>query len=85
MKTKEVSTIQLLKILRRYAAKHAVSFNDVESNAIIEAMYDYATLKEITDEEIEIYARRNSLTKATEDGIIKGAKDFRDNKIKHIE
>ncbi len=40
---------------------------------------------EVTDEDIELYARQNSLTKATEDGIIKGAKAHRDGEIKHIE
>jgi hypothetical protein len=40
---------------------------------------------EITDEDIELYARENSLNKTTEDGIIKGAKAHRDGEIKHIE
>lgn len=31
-----------LEILTKYAAKHAVSFSDVESNAIVEAMEDHA-------------------------------------------
>ncbi len=42
-KEKQINTIPLLEILTRYAAKHAVSFSGVESNAIVEAMYDYAT------------------------------------------
>ena len=45
MKTKEekISTILLLEILTKYAAKHAVAFSGVESNSIIEAMYEYAS------------------------------------------
>ena len=37
-----ISTIPLLEILTRYAVKHAVSFSGVESNAIVEAMQEYA-------------------------------------------
>jgi hypothetical protein len=45
MKTKEekISTIPLLEILAKYAVKHAVAFSGEESNAIVEAMYEYAS------------------------------------------
>lgn len=45
MKTKEekISTIPLLEILAKYAVKHAVAFSGAESNAIVEAMYEYAS------------------------------------------
>ncbi|HNQ69637.1 MAG TPA: hypothetical protein PKN32_14790 [Bacteroidales bacterium] len=36
------STIPHLTILAKYAAKHAVAFSGVESNAIVEAMEEYA-------------------------------------------
>ena len=55
------------------------------------AMQDYgeayheSKMKEITDEDIELYARRHSLSEATERGIIEGAKAFRDGLIKHKE
>ncbi len=67
--------------------KKEVDADTEQWGVIVKAMQAYheAKLSEITDEDIELYARENSLTKATEDGIIKGAKDFRDNKIKHIE
>ena len=41
--------IPLLEILKKYAVKHAVAFSGAESNAIVEAMYEYAS------EEIEKY------------------------------
>jgi len=40
---KQISTIPLLAILTKYAAKHAVAFSGAESNAIVEAMYEYAS------------------------------------------
>lgn len=60
---------------------------DAMYGRIIEAMQAYheAKMKEVTDEDIELYARRNSLSEATKHGIIEGAKAFRDGKIKHKE
>jgi hypothetical protein len=40
---KQISTIPLPEILTKYAAKHAVAFSGAESNAIVEAMYEYAS------------------------------------------
>ena len=40
---KQISMIPLLEILKKYAVKHAVAFSGVESNAIVEAMYEYAS------------------------------------------
>lgn len=31
-----------LEILKKYAIKHAVSFSDIKTNAIVEAMEEYA-------------------------------------------
>lgn len=47
--------------------------------------YHQAKMKEVTDEDIELYARRNSLSEVTERGMIEGAKAMRDGKIKHKE
>ena len=47
--------------------------------------YHEAANKQVTDEDIELYPRRNSLSEATKHGIIEGAKAFRDGKIKHKE
>jgi len=60
---------------------------DFEKKHIIEfaEAYHEARMKEVTDEDIELYARRHSLSEATKHGIIEGAKAFRDGKIKHKE
>ena len=55
---KQISTIPLLKILTKYAIKHAVAFSGVESNAIVEAMQEHAEswhsakMREVTDDSV---------------------------------
>jgi hypothetical protein len=44
--------------------------------------YHEAKMKEVTDEDIELYARRNSLSEVTERGMIEGAKAMTDREIK---
>lgn len=93
---KQISTIPLLKILTKYAIKHAVVFRGVESNAIVEAMQEYAEawhsakMKEVTDEDIE--ARASDIANPESKlafqrgewlGFKEGAKAMRDGEIKH--
>jgi len=75
---KQISTIPLLEILTKYAIKHAVAFSGVESNAIVEAMQEYAEawhsakMQEVMDEKlsaadekwiIEIIEKTNAFAK----------------------
>jgi len=93
---KQISTIPLLKILTKYAIKHAVEFSGVESNAIVEAMQEYAELwhtakmAEVTDEDIEIKANdiascisKNAFERGEWLGFKEGARAMRDGEIKH--
>jgi hypothetical protein len=89
---KQISTIPLLKILTKYAIKHAVVFRGVESNAIVEAMQEYAEawhsakMKEVTDEDIKraagIYYQKAKYSDV-DLAFISGAKAMRDGEIKH--
>ena len=45
--------------------------------------YHKSKMAEITDEEIEKWARANSLSSITEQAMIKGAKAFKNGEIKH--
>jgi len=92
---KQISTIPLLKILTKYAIKHAVAFSGVESNAIVEAMQEFAELwhsakmQEVTDEDIiewACYGYNESvgMDEITE-GRTQGAKAMRNGEINHKE
>lgn len=92
---KQISTMPLLKILTKYAIKHAVAFSGVESNAIVEAMQEHAEawhsakMAEVTDEDIcnhfPIGAYASSEWQKKQILRRQGAKAMRNGEIKHKE